>query len=111
MPATTEMEREAPVLKLESQVWKARAQAKQKWLERTLAESTDNARDGARRVALVKRTLDAVRRRKIDVSYRAALMDAYAEHLSVMEMILLAASEQQSEPAQEQAESTKGKKR
>ena len=81
------------LLELETQVWKARAHAKQKWLERTLAEPTRNAQDGERRTMWIDQALDAVKRGQDEVKYQSALMDAYAEHLSVLEMSLLAASE------------------
>ena len=90
MPASNE----TPELELQRGLWKARAQAKQKWLERTLAETTTGARQASRRMMWIKRTLNAVKRGQADVKYRAALMDAYAEHLSVLEMILMAAAEQ-----------------
>ena len=81
------------LLELESQVWKARAQAKQKWLERTLAEPARNARDAERRAMWITQALDAVKRGQDRVKHQAALMDAYAEHLSVLEMSLIAAAE------------------
>ena len=90
MPATIE----APLLKLERQVWKARAQAKQKWLERALAEPTRNSGDVERRARWIKRALEAVKRGQEEVRYQTALLDAYTEHLNVLEMSLIAAIEQ-----------------
>ena len=70
MPASNE----TPLLELQKGLWKARAQAKQKWLERTLAESApDGTRDGSRRMLWIKRALKAVKRGQAEVSYRAAL--------------------------------------
>jgi hypothetical protein len=90
MPATIN----APLLKLESQVWKARAQAKQKWLESALAEPTRNIADVERRARWIKRALEAVKRGQEEVTYQTALLDAYAEHLTVLEMSLIEAIEQ-----------------
>lgn len=88
MPATVQS-----LLELERQVWKARAQAKQKWLERTLAEPARNARESQRRAMWIDHALSVLTRGQNHVKYQAALMDAYAEHLSVLEMSLLAAEE------------------
>jgi len=92
MPAT--IEAEAPVLKLETQVWKARAEAKQKWLDRVLAQPVHNARERERRTRWIKRALEAVKLGQEELKYQTALMDAYAEHLSVLEMSLIEAAEQ-----------------
>ena len=92
MPAT--IEAEAPVLKLETQVWKARAGAKQKWLDRVLAQPVRNARERERRTRWIKRALEAVKQGQEELKYQTALMDAYAEHLSVLEMSLIDAAEQ-----------------
>ena len=83
-----------PLLDLQTQVWKARAQAKQKWLERILAEPVKNPRDVERRKAWVDRALALVRREQEDMKYRAALLDASAAHLNVLEMSLISAAEQ-----------------
>jgi hypothetical protein len=89
MPATAP----TPLLELESQVWKARAQAKQKWLERTLAEPAKSPREAERRSLWINQALSVVKRGQDQVKHQAALMDAYAEHLSVLEMSLIAAAE------------------
>jgi hypothetical protein len=94
MPATTETESEAPVLKLESQMWKARAQAKQKWLERVLAQPVRTPREQERRTMWIKRALEAVKHGQEELKYQTALMDAYAEHLTVLEMRLIQAAEE-----------------
>ena len=82
------------LLELQTQVWKARAQAKQKWLERTLAEPAPTSEEAARRLMWIKRALNEVKRGQAEIKYRAALMDAYTEHLSVLEMTLMSAAEQ-----------------
>jgi hypothetical protein len=92
MPATTEAE--TPLLKLETQLWKSRAEAKQKWLERALAQPVRNPRERERRTMWIKRALEAVQRGRDEIKYQTALMDAYAEHLTVLEMRLIQASEE-----------------
>jgi len=84
----------APLLELETQVWKARAQAKQKWLERILAEPVNGPRDVERRKTWIDRALALVRREQEEMKYRAALLDASAAHLNVLEMSLISAAEQ-----------------
>ena len=94
MPATTETEPEAQVLKLESRVWKTRAEAKQKWLERVLAQPVRTPRERERRTMWIKRALEAVKNGQEELKYQTALMDAYAEHLTVLEMRLIQAAEE-----------------
>ena len=94
MPVT--IEADAPLLKLESQLWKTRGQAKQKWLERALAQPVRNARESERRTIWIKRALEAVQRAQDEIKYQTALIDAYAEHLSVLEMNLIQAVEKKS---------------
>ena len=85
---------QTPYLELQKQLWKARAQAKQKWLEQSLAQPTKTSDDAAWRTTWVKQALSMVKRGQADITYHAALMDAYAEHLNVVEMMLIAAAEQ-----------------
>ena len=40
----------------------------------------------------IKQALNMVKRGQADIQYHAALMDAYAEHLNVLEMMLIAAA-------------------
>ena len=42
----------------------------------------------------IDQALKAVKRGQDEIKYQAALMDAYAEHLSVLEMSLIGAAEQ-----------------
>jgi hypothetical protein len=93
-----------PLLELQTQLWKARAQAKQKWLERSLAQPATSPREEAWRTTWIKRALTTVKRGQAEINYQAALLDAYAEHLSVLEMTLIAAVEQK--PGTEQKPST-----
>jgi hypothetical protein len=88
---------QSTLLELQTQLWKARAQAKQKWLEHRLTQPAAGPRAAERRSLWIKRTLDTVRRGQAEIKYRAALADAYAEHLSVLEMILMGAIEQRPE--------------
>ena len=83
-----------PLLELQTQLWKARSQAKQKRLERGLAQPTTSPDETERRTTWIKRALSTVKRGKAELTYHAALLDAYAEHLSVLEMTLIAAAEQ-----------------
>jgi hypothetical protein len=92
MPATTEVD--APLLKLETQLWKGRAAAKQKWLERALALPVRNPREAERRTMWIKRALETVQRGQDEIKYQTALLDAYAEHLTVLEMRLIQAAEE-----------------
>jgi len=91
---------QAHLFELQTQLWKARAVAKQKWLEWVLSEPVDGPRAAARRAVWIKRALEAVRRGQAEIKYRAALSDASAEHLSVLEMILIGAAEQRPAPAE-----------
>jgi len=86
---------QTPYLELQKQLWKARAQSKQKWLEESLAQPTRTSDDAAWRSTWIKQALNMVKRGQAEIKYHAALMDAYAEHLNVLEMTLIAAAEQQ----------------
>ena len=85
---------QTPFLERQKQLWKARAQAKQKWLEQSLAQPTRTSDDAALRMTWIKQALKMVKRRQAEIKYHAALMDACTEHLSVLEMTLIAAAEQ-----------------
>ena len=91
--ASTSPSSQRSLLELQSQLWKARGLAKQKWLERTLTRPANGPRAAARRSLWINRALDAVKRGQAELKYRAALNDAYAEHLSVLEMTLMGALE------------------
>jgi hypothetical protein len=98
---------QAHLFELQTQLWKARAQAKQKWLEWVLSEPVDGPRAAARRAVWIKRALEAVRRGQAELKYRAALSDASAEHLSVLEMILIGASEERPAPTEGGTQTTR----
>jgi hypothetical protein len=86
---------QTPFLELQKQLWKTRAQAKQKWLEQSLAQPTRTSDDAAWRLTWIKQALTMVKRGQAEIKHHAALMDAYTEHLNVLEMTLIAATEQQ----------------
>ena len=92
-----------PLLELQTQLWTARARAKQKWLEQSLAQPTTTAEHAALRMTWIKQALNIVKRRQDEIKYHAALMDACTEHLSVLEMTLIAAAEQKRSTEKQQA--------
>jgi hypothetical protein len=83
-----------PLLDVQAQLWKARAQLKQKLLDRILAVPAKEPQDLERRRKWVARALHMVRREQEKLKYQAALIDAYGAHLTVLEMNLIGASEQ-----------------
>ena len=104
---------QAPFLERQTQLWKARAQAKQKWLEQSLAQPTRTSDDAALRMNWIKHALSLVKRRQAEIQYHAALVDACTEHLSVLEMTLIAAAEQKrsDEAADQSVEPAEQKRR
>jgi|SRR5215471_2518458 len=84
------------LLELQRQMWKARGHAKQKWLEQALAAPVKNPRDAEERASWIERALELVKSGQEEIKYQAARLDAYAEHLSVLEMSLMAATEAKS---------------
>ena len=98
---------QAHLFELQTQLWKARAQAKQKWLEWALSEPVEGPRDAAQRSLWIKSALEAVRRGQAEIKYRAALGDASAEHLNVLEMILMGAAERRAAAPENAAQTTR----
>ena len=90
MPATIGTQ---SLLELQVDVWKTRAQAKQKWLERALAEPAKTARQAKHQDSWIKQALQTVRRGQNEIKYQSALLDVYAAHLSALEMSLISAAE------------------
>jgi hypothetical protein len=90
MPATTT----TSLLELQTDVWKTRAQSKQKMLERILAEAPETPRDAQRRARWIDRALRAVKQGQDEIKYESALLDVYAAHLNALEMSLMSAAEQ-----------------
>src|SRR5262245_57172211 len=95
---------ETPVLDMQTQVWKALAHAKQKWLEELLAEPPKTSREAAQRMTWINRALELVKRGQAEIKYETALIDAYAEHLSAIQMTLMGAAEQNVPAARSGAE-------
>ena len=79
---------------------KTRARAKQQWLEQTLASSDQAATKTLRRQHWIADALHRIKRAKADAMYRASLLDAYTEHLSVLEMTLMRAAEEKDTKAE-----------
>jgi hypothetical protein len=77
---------------------KARARAKQHWLERLLSSPTETPRESSSRKRWIAEALDRIKREQDTLAYRASLLDAYTEHLSVLEMTLMGAAEEKSAP-------------
>ena len=93
---------QTPLIELQTELWKARAQAKQKWLEQSLAQPTKSPDEAAWRTTWIKRALKTVKRGQAEIRYHAALMDVYAQHLNVLEMTLLAAGDEKRTAAAEE---------
>jgi hypothetical protein len=84
-----------PLLVSRIEAVKARARAKQQWLERVLSSpAATRGNIVRRRQQWVADALHRVQRAKADAMFRASLLDAYTEHLSVLEMTLMRASEE-----------------
>jgi len=103
MPTSTA----TPLLDSQAQVWKTRAIAKQKWLERSLESTATTPIEAAERATWIKRALRLVKQGQAEIQYQKARMDAYAQHLSVLEMTLLAAAEQKPDGAARDGETTR----
>jgi len=79
---------------------KARARAKQQWLERMLSTPAEAPGRIARRQHWIADALHRIKRAKAAAMYRASLLDAYTEHLSVLEMTLMRAAEEKDSKAE-----------
>jgi hypothetical protein len=88
------------VLDLQRQVWKARGQAKQKWLQQALATPVTGRREAEERASWIERARQLVKSGQEEIKYQSALLDAYAEHLSVLELTLMAAIEAKNDGAE-----------
>ena len=73
---------------------KSRARAKQQWLERMLSSPVDTPRQSLTRKRWIAEALDRIKRTQDLVAHRASLLDAYSEHLHVLEMTLMGAAEE-----------------
>ena len=83
-------------VKAKTEIWKARAQAKQKWLEQALAEKTTSPRQAALRMVWIKQALKVVQRAQTTIKYHTGLVDAYAQHLNALEMTLMSEADEKS---------------
>jgi hypothetical protein len=88
---------------------KARAQAKQVWLERMLSSPPASPAEALRRKRWIAQALQGVNRAQAGVKSRAGLLDAYTEHLSVLEMTLMGASEDKGAKPPAQGKTTSSK--
>lgn len=84
---------EAPSLEPKTEKWKGRAEAKQQWLQKALAEPPADDEQAARRRAWIQRALRVVKRAQAAIKYQTGLVDAYAQHLNALEMTLMSAAE------------------
>lgn len=91
--------RRSRLLEMRVRSLKERARAKQQRLERMLSAPTGSAGEIARRKRWIAEALDLIKRAQAEVTYRAGVLDAYTEHLSVLEMTLMGAAEEHSAAA------------
>jgi hypothetical protein len=73
---------------------KERSRTKQQLLERMLAASPKTSSAGVRRQHWIHDALHRIKRAKAQALYRATILDAYTEHLSVLELTLMGAAEE-----------------
>jgi hypothetical protein len=88
--------RKTPGLESRIERLKERGRAKQQWLERMLAASPKTPAEGVRRQHWIHDALHRIKRAKARALYRASMLDAYTEHLSVLELTLMGAAEEKS---------------
>jgi len=92
MPVT----RKSQVLESRIERLKERGRTKQQWLERMLAAPPKSTSEGVRRQHWIHDALHRIKRAKARALYRASMLDAYTEHLSVLELTLMGAAEEKS---------------
>jgi hypothetical protein len=88
--------RKSRLLELRIGRLKTRARARQHWLEKLLATPPETPTASLRRKHWVAEALDRIKRTQDILAYRAGLLDAYNEHLHVLEMTLMGAAEEKS---------------
>ena len=86
--------RKSRLLELRVGRLKARARTKQQWLEKLLTSPAASSGANLRRKRWIAEALDRIKREQDNVAYRASLLDAYTEHLHVLEMTLMGAAEE-----------------
>lgn len=89
MPAS----RKSPVLESRIQRLKERGRGKQQWLERMLSSPTATPSEVVRRQHWIHDALHRIKQAKARALYRASVLDAYTEHLSVLELTLMGAAD------------------
>src|SRR5262249_40691360 len=89
---------QAHLFELQTELWKARALAKQKWLEWGISEPVDNPKAAERRGSWIKRALAAGRRGQ------AGVRGGPAGHRSVLEKILSGAADRRPAPPESGAQ-------
>lgn len=85
--------RESRLLETRLSRLRERTRAKQQRLEQMLAAPAASPGEIVRRKRWITEALDLIKRAQTDATYRASVLDAYTEHLSVLEMTLLGAAE------------------
>jgi hypothetical protein len=88
--------RKSKLIDLRVRRLKDQARAKQQWLENMLSTAAASSGERTRRKQWIAVALDRIKRAQAEVAYRASLLDAYSEHLHVLEMTLMGASEEKS---------------
>ena len=85
--------RKPPVLEARIERLKERGRKKQQWLESMLSSPAATPSEGVRRQHWIHDALHRIKRAKAQAMYRASVLDAYTEHLSVLELTLMGAAE------------------
>lgn len=86
--------RTSKVLETRVERLKRRARARQQWLERMLSAPAGSPPANQRRQDWITYALERIKRAQDDVALRAGVLDAYTEHLHVLEMTLMSAAEE-----------------
>ena len=85
--------RKPQALELRIEQLKQRAHAKQQWLEKMLSAPAATPSEGVRRQHWIHDALHRIKHAKARAMYRASVLDAFTEHLSVLELTLMGAAE------------------
>ena len=91
--------RRSRLLELRVGLLKSRARAKQLRLEKMLSSPAEGRPEILRRKQWISEALEQIRQAQAGLTYRAGLLDAYTEHLHVLEMTLMAAAEKKQAPS------------
>jgi hypothetical protein len=85
--------RKSQVLESRIERLKERGRTKQQWLERMLSAPAATPSEGVRRQHWIHDALHRIKQAKARALSRASILDAYTEHLSVLELTLMGAAE------------------